>query len=386
MLSAVLRTVATHALFQPGDRVLVAVSGGPDSMALLHALWEARERLGIALEVASVDHGLRPEAAAEIALVRARAEALELPFLPVAVHVRRERGRASLQDAARRARLGALAALAAARGAGRVALGHNADDQAETVLFRIVRGTGLRGLGGIPYRRDPFVRPLLDVRRAEIEHYLTRRSIPFVRDPSNDDPRYTRARIRHRILPMLAAENPRVAVALVNLARAARGESVRAPAASAEPAAVPAPPPAAVRIDRPGTYRFAEGTLEVQERPTDPAPGAPAADGFAPPAGFDAARLAWPLLVRPRAPGDRMHPRGGPGSRKLSDLMIDAKIERRRRARLPVVTSADGALLWVPGLRPAEAARPSPETRRLLCFTFFADEAGKPENDRLTPT
>jgi len=386
MLSAVLRTVATHALFQPGDRVLVAVSGGPDSMALLHALWEARERLGIALEVASVDHGLRPEAAAEIALVRARAEALELPFLPVAVQVRRERGRASLQDAARRARLGALAALAAARGAGRVALGHNADDQAETVLFRIVRGTGLRGLGGIPYRRDPFVRPLLDVRRSEIEHYLVRRSIPFVRDPSNDDPRYTRARIRHRILPMLAAENPRVAVALVNLARAARGESVRAPAASAEPAAVPAPPPAAVRIDRPGTYRFAEGTLEVQERPTDPAPGAPAADGFAPPAGFDAARLAWPLLVRPRAPGDRMHPRGGPGSRKLSDLMIDAKIERRRRARLPVVTSADGALLWVPGLRPAEAARPSPETRRLLCFTFFADEAGKPENDRLTPT
>ncbi|HVT08717.1 MAG TPA: tRNA lysidine(34) synthetase TilS, partial [Polyangia bacterium] len=224
-MSAVLRTIAAHQLFARGDRVVVAVSGGPDSMAMLHVLWEARERLGIALEVAAVDHGLRPGAAGEVALVAERADALELPFWPIAVEVRRERGRASLQDAARRARLGALAALAARRGAQRVALGHHADDQAETVLFRIVRGTGLRGLAGIPYRRDPFVRPLLDVPRVEIERYLARRSIPFVTDPSNADPRFTRARIRHQILPLLAAENPRVRQALIGLARAARGEA-----------------------------------------------------------------------------------------------------------------------------------------------------------------
>jgi len=374
MLSAVLRTIATHALFQRGDRVLVAVSGGPDSMSLLHALWEARDRLGIALEVATIDHGLRPEAAAEIALVRARADALELPFVSVAVDVRRERGRASLQDAARRARLGALAALATERGAARVALGHNADDQAETVLFRIVRGTGLRGLGGIPYRRDPFVRPLLDVRRAEIERYLARRSIPFVRDPSNADPHYARARIRHQILPLLAGENPRVAQALINLARAARGEWSPPVAIRRQPEREPSPLPAALRIDRPGTYPWGEGRLEIEEQVI----GA-SIEGEAPLAEFDAGRLTWPLVVRPRSPGDRMRPRGGPGSRKLSDLMIDAKIDRGRRARLPVVTAADGALLWVPGLRPAEVARPSRETRRLLCFTFFADEARSPK-------
>jgi tRNA(Ile)-lysidine synthetase-like protein len=368
MLSTVLRTIAAHALLERGDHVLVAVSGGPDSMALLHVLWEARERLGISLEVAAVDHGLRAGAAAEIQLVRERAEALELPFATVAVQVRRERRRASLQDAARRARLEALAGLAAARGARRIALGHHADDQAETILFRIVRGTGLRGLAGIPYRRDPFVRPLLDVRRADILRYLARRSIPFMTDPSNADPRFARARIRHQILPLLGGENPRVAEALIALGREARRmgpvpDVAPAPGRGAE--GQPPAPPAELRIDGPGHYRWADGTLAVHELVA-----APAEVGD-----FDADRLGWPLVARPRRPGDRMRPRGGVGSRKLSDLMIDAKIARRARAVLPVVTAADGALLWVPGLRPAEAARPSETTRRLLRIAFVADTA-----------
>src|SRR5881394_4024971 len=226
MLSAVLATVAAHGLFRPGDRVLVAVSGGPDSMALLHALWELRDRLDLTLEVAAVDHGLRAGAREEIDLVRERARALNLPFAAVAVDVgaeRRARRGSSLQDAARAVRLRALAELAQAHAANRVALGHQADDQAETVLYRIVRGTGVAGLAGIPYRRDPFVRPLLDVTRAQILRYLRRRSIPFVEDPSNADARFARARIRHEILPALARENPRVAEALRALAAAARG-------------------------------------------------------------------------------------------------------------------------------------------------------------------
>ena len=148
MLSTVLRTIARHALFERGDRVIVAVSGGPDSMALLHVLWELRDRLGLTLEVAGVDHGLRAAAAEELHLVRARAEALGLSFVGLCVDVARHRRGAGLQDAARRARLGALTALATERGARRVALGHQADDQAETVLFRVVRGTGLAGLQG----------------------------------------------------------------------------------------------------------------------------------------------------------------------------------------------------------------------------------------------
>jgi tRNA(Ile)-lysidine synthase len=404
MLSTILRTIATHALFRPGDRVLVAVSGGPDSMALLHALWEARARLGVTLEVVGVDHGLRPEAARELDLVRARAEALDLRFVRLAADVARERrGGVSLQDAARRARLGALATLAMARGARRVALGHQADDQAETVLFRILRGTGLPGLAGIPYERDPFVRPLLDVWRAEILRYLHRRSIPFVEDPSNADLRYARARIRHRILPLLAEENPRVSEALVALARAARARSVsggedlstaalaalsRRAASSVgrlrgkggtsavdvsgrrrvvvsygevriEPRDVaPAPPRRDLVIDRPGAYPWSGGTVEVEEV-------AGAGDGQ-----FDADRLTWPLVVRPRRSGDRMRPRGGRGSRKLSDLMIDAKIARGVRGALPVVTSASDEVLFVPGLRPAEIGRPTSRTSRRLRVRF----------------
>ncbi len=412
MLSTVLRTIARHALCERGDRVIVAVSGGPDSMALLHVLWEVRDRLGLTLEVAGVDHGLRPAAAGELELVRTRATALGLPFVGLTVDVARHRRGAGLQDAARRARLGALGELAIARGARRVALGHQADDQAETVLFRIVRGTGLAGLQGIPYRRDPFVRPLLDLPRAEILRYLRRRSIPFVEDPSNADLRFARARIRHRHLPALAAENPRVAEALVALAAAARdGRPARdasrglvaGPALSRRVAAVvdrlrarggtaeidiaggqrvevsygavrvgprasgraAASPGAPLLIDRPGTYRWAAGTLDVKEgvrRRARPADGVPAE--------FDADLLAWPLTARARKSGDRMRPRGGRGSRKLSDLMIDARIARGARAALPVVTSARGELLFVPGLRPAEIARPTARTRRVVRIDF----------------
>jgi tRNA(Ile)-lysidine synthase len=410
-LSTILRTIADRALFEPGARVLVAVSGGPDSMALLHALWEARARLGLTLEVVGVDHGLRPEAARELELVHARAQALGLPFWRLEADLARERrGGVSLQDAARRARLGALATLAAERGA-RVALGHQADDQAETVLFRILRGTGLAGLAGIPYRRDPFVRPLLDVRRAEILRYLRRRSIPFIEDPSNADPRFARARIRHRVLPLLAEENPRVVEALLALASAARSERLAVatvPALSRRAAAsvgrlgaqggtaaidvaggrrvvvsygevrvearVAAPEPSHPRlvIERPGAYRWSVGTVEVEEVVAASADAA-ATDGQRAERGvpeFDADRLTWPLVVRTRRSGDRMRPRGGRGSRKLSDLMIDAKIARDARAALPVVTTARDEVLFVPGLRPAEIGRPSSRTRRLLRVRF----------------
>jgi tRNA(Ile)-lysidine synthase len=405
MLSTMLRTIAAHGLFEAGDRVVVAVSGGPDSMALLHALWELRDRLKVSLEVAGVDHGLRPEAAVELATVRARAEDRGLPFAALAVDVQAARRRSGgLQDAARRVRLEALERFAAARGARRVALGHQADDQAETVLFRIVRGTGLAGLAGIPYQRGPFVRPLLDVRRSEILRYLRRRSIPFAADPSNADPRFARARVRHRLLPALAEENPRIVPALLALADAARR------GAAAPPDVVPELVPglargaaAAVRrlrvrggtgaVDVAGGKRVevSYGEVRVHERDA-PQGGAPAPVTIAGPGdygwpggrleiriddpevppeqAFDADRLCWPLVARARRPGDRMRPRGGRGSRKLSDLMIDAKLPRRARDALPVVATADDQVLFAPGLRPAELARATASTRRRLHIAF----------------
>jgi tRNA(Ile)-lysidine synthase len=215
MLSRVLRTITLHQLLGDSSarRVLCAVSGGPDSMAMLACLWELGPRLQLTLEVAAVDHGLRAGAAAELALVAERAAALGLPFHVRRVDVAAARGHRGagqdgaragrgVQEVARRLRLAALADLAAERDLDRVALGHQADDQVETVLFRIMRGTGVAGLAGIPYLRAPFVRPLLDVTRAQIQVYLRRRSIPFATDPSNVDPHYARARIRQEILPV----------------------------------------------------------------------------------------------------------------------------------------------------------------------------------------
>jgi tRNA(Ile)-lysidine synthase len=404
MLATVRRTIRTHDLVRPGELVLVGVSGGPDSMALLHALWEAAKGLRARLEVATVDHGLRPEARAEGELVRARAEALELPWHGLRVDVRAaRRPHGGLQEAARRARLDALDALAARRGAARVALGHNADDQAETVLFRIVRGTGLRGLAGIPYRRGPFVRPLLDVTRAQILTYLRRRSVPFVEDPSNADERFARSRVRHELLPALARENPRVSDALVALAAEARAAApeaddddlpadvgrrarglvarlrreggtrrvdvagrrtveisygrVRVGAASERPPELARFTP--IVVPGPGTYALAAGAPAVRLSAVETPPPAGVA-------AFDADALGWPLVVRARAAGDRMRPRGGQGSRKLADLLIDAKVPRGERARLPVLATPAGHILYVPGLRPSEHARPTATTTRFV--------------------
>jgi tRNA(Ile)-lysidine synthase len=436
MLSSILRTVRAHRLFEPGDRVVLGVSGGADSMALMHALWEVADRLEIALEIATVDHGLRPEAAREAELVRERAAALELPWhlLRVDVAAARRRQPASLQDAARRLRLAALSELAAQVDARRIALAHQADDQAETVLFRIVRGTGLHGLAGIPYMRamapgspQAVVHPLLDVRRREVLRYLRRRSIPFADDPSNADLRFARARVRHRLLPALSGENPRVAEALVALAAAARAARGRSPSPDAV-AELPADVGrrateviARLRATRDGTRRvdlaggrvaeIAYGVVQVVRAaevaaaagvPAFGVPGAPLAiagpgvyawpgspdlevtASGAPAAAtavtacFDADALAWPLRVRARRPGDRMRPRGGRGTRKLSDLLIDAKISRNERGRLPVVTTADGVVLFVPGLRPAEEGRPTATTTRLVSLALASSPVEAP--------
>jgi tRNA(Ile)-lysidine synthetase-like protein len=135
---------------------------------------------------------------------------------------------------------------------------------------------------------------------------------------------------------------------------------------------------ASVVIDSAGAYRWpAAGVVDVREAPAS-------AGGPEGAAEFDADRIAWPLMLRGRRPGDRMRPRGGRGSRKLSDLMIDAKIARPARAALPVVTTADGVVLFVPGLRPAEAGRPGTTTRRKIqvCFERAAPNGGatRPDN------
>ncbi|MBC7106471.1 MAG: tRNA lysidine(34) synthetase TilS [Firmicutes bacterium] len=228
VLSRVKATVTAYRMLEPGQLVLVAVSGGPDSVALLDILYTLREELGIGLAVAHFDHGLRPDSAADAEFVRELGGRYGLT-----VHV--ERGEVALrraaagmspEEAARVARYEFLRRLAHQTGAQRVALGHHGDDQAETVLMNFLRGTGVAGLKGIPPVRDGlYVRPLLGLRRWEIEAYCAARGLAVRHDPSNRDPAFLRNRLRRELIPWLEERyNPGLVPALMRTAEVCRAE------------------------------------------------------------------------------------------------------------------------------------------------------------------
>jgi tRNA(Ile)-lysidine synthase len=204
-----------HPLVPRGSRVLVAVSGGPDSMALLHVLAHLRSRHVFGLFAHGVDHGLRPAAAAELDVAADLARSLDVPFARSSVTVLPG---GNLQARARTARWEALRAAACRAGADRVATGHHADDRAETVLMRILRGTSPRGLAALPPLDGDRIRPFYRARRADIDAHVARHRLPHSVDPSNRDPRFLRARVRHEIMPQLERLSPRITEHLCALA------------------------------------------------------------------------------------------------------------------------------------------------------------------------
>jgi tRNA(Ile)-lysidine synthase len=226
---------AARSLDLPGRRVLVAVSGGVDSVVLFHALHGLAGSLELDLCIGHVNHGLRGQGSeGDEAAVRALAAKYGVPVQVARVDPERlRRGRASrdrptLQEAARRARYDALRAIAGEHRAERLATAHTLDDQAETVLLRILRGSGPDGLGGIPERSsDGFVvRPLLRISREEILAYATAQGLSWREDPSNADPAFARARLRSNWLPGLRdAFNPQLLRAIGDLAEAQRRDS-----------------------------------------------------------------------------------------------------------------------------------------------------------------
>lgn len=226
---------AARKLDLPGRRVLVAVSGGVDSTVLFHALHRLAGSLDLDLCIGHVNHGLRGEESdRDESSVRALAGKYDVPVHVARVDPERlRRGRASrerptLQEAARRVRYDALCAMAEQHLAERLATAHTLDDQAETVLLRILRGSGPDGLGGIPERSpDGFVvRPLLRIPREEILSYATAQGLSWREDPSNADPAFARARLRASWLPGLRdAFNPRLLRAIGDLAEAQRRDS-----------------------------------------------------------------------------------------------------------------------------------------------------------------
>ncbi len=224
-----LKHVRQDGLLSPEDRVLVAVSGGPDSVALVQALSAWRESLGLVLAVVHCEHGLRGEESRDDAVfVERLARTLALPFFckPLHLpHVLRERKGASVQAVARERRYACLWELAGEWGATKVAVGHTQDDQMETVLMWMLRGAGLAGLSGMPVQRHPcLIRPLLHVSRAELLRYLAEKGCGFRVDSSNASPKYMRNRLRHELVPLLKTFNPRVANRLSHQAAILREE------------------------------------------------------------------------------------------------------------------------------------------------------------------
>jgi tRNA(Ile)-lysidine synthase len=209
-----------------GERVVVAVSGGADSVALLLLLLELREKLGIVLSVVHFNHKLRGRASdADEAFVAKLAAKHGLKFHSASVDVAKKakKERANLEDAARRARYDYFRSLAESGTCTRIAVAHTADDQAETVLAHIFRGTGLAGLGGIHAIAGPVIRPLLSVRRGELRRFLRARKQAWREDATNRDTMRMRARIRRKLLPLLQKQfQPAIVEHLVTLAELAR--------------------------------------------------------------------------------------------------------------------------------------------------------------------
>jgi len=358
-------------------RIGVACSGGADSMALADAAVSVAgaERI----YVVTVDHGLHSGSAGVARAVAQWASQCGARGMIRRVEVAR---RASLEAAARDARYQALEAFIREFELATLWLGHTARDQAETVLMRILRGTGPAGLAGIPRVRGRFARPFLALSRATTEAYVSERGLPTWDDPMNDDPALQRIRIRDVVLPSLRSENPAVDEALIRLATASRewmevidaaakrfsSLPIDCQALAAEPPAVrkrslamaldslrigfdavhleqldalvTAPSRGEVTIDIPGAHLVRRYNLLEQVEPAPPERMALAqSQAWIVPAGHE---------LRLWRPGDRMRPARLRGrSRKLSDLFIDAKIPRHSRHLAHVlVRNSDGVIVW----------------------------------------
>ena len=404
LADSVAKAVA-EGLLPRGAPVLVACSGGADSVSLAGAAVEA----GLQAAIGHVDHGLRASSADEAEAVRALARKLGAPFFVERLEGLEVRG-PGLEAAARVGRYAALARLAAEAGARVVATAHTRRDQAETLLLRLIRGAGPGALAGVRRSRElrpglALVRPLLEVPRAATEAFCRARGLDFTIDPHNSDPARTRARLR-MLWPLLLELNPRLEEALSGAAEALaredellstllpgdlRLDTLRAlPAALLRRALLRGAVAAGAQPERRhlaelqalisrgrgalalpgGEARVREGELQFRaragERPSrSPLPEVAIAGpghyawgprelavSAAPGEGFtvDIAQAPFPWTLRGQRPGDRFRPAGG-RTKKVADLWIDAHVPRDLRPRLAVLHDAAGQLFWVEGLR-----------------------------------
>jgi tRNA(Ile)-lysidine synthase len=453
--------IELNRLLSPGDHVLAAVSGGPDSMALLAVLSELRPGLSFRLSVAHLNHGLREEAGEEERFVRAVCDKLRLDFAVERTDTRSFAAAwgLSVEEAARELRYKFLKDAAQKLGCSKVALGHTADDQAETVLMRLIRGAGVRGLSAMkPVADEIFIRPLLSARREVVLGFLKVRGMTYIEDASNLDTAFLRNRVRHELLTTLSDKyNPRIVEALVShatllgevedyLSSAGReaykkcvlfescerieleltavlsyhpciqgyllreayfrlcgdlkdvglvhidslkklvrygqsGESLDLPSCvaalregerlllgrraqfQAEGADVPE---FSLRLE-PETRAWVPAvSLGVECTVLKRGPvGGVSANSERVEVLFDLSQLSFPLVLRNVAPGDRMKPFGMSGSKKVHDVLVDAKIQRSARRRVAVLCDGD-EILWLVGLRRGSGAPVTEKTKSVL--------------------
>ena len=229
LIDKVRATLAHHAMCARGDHLLVALSGGADSMALLHILHTLAPELGITLSVAHLNHGIRgDEALRDQEFSRNAAQALSLDFytLDVDVPALAQEEKIGTEEAARQARYAFLHGVAETCGATRIAVGHHKGDIAELLLLNLLRGSGLKGLGGMdPVTPSGIIRPLMALSRTEISAGLKAMGISHITDTTNNDTTYTRNRVRHRLIPLMIQEfNPSVVETLARTADLLRDE------------------------------------------------------------------------------------------------------------------------------------------------------------------
>lgn len=394
MQNRLLKFAREQNLIAPRDTVICAVSGGADSVAMLFALYLLREKLGITLEVAHFNHNLRgEESLRDETFVRELCARYEIPLHVASGEI--HPGKKGLEAAARDARYAFLESLP-----GKIATAHTADDNAETILMHLVRGTGLKGLGGIAPQRGKLIRPMLGITRREVEDFLAEWHLPHVEDSTNETDAFLRNRLRHHVMPLLAAENPRIAENLSQMAlrlredeaclsqlsryetlpevetlrtlpsavrsrmleRFLKGNGVREPEdvhiAQAEALVFSDSPsasaafPGGVTLSRRYGHLTANPTGEAFTPVTLTCPGSAEAAGIritCEPAGELAQSEnlltvcpSGKISIRPRQTGDKIRLSGG--SKSLKKLFIDRKIPAADRGRIPVVCDETGIL------------------------------------------
>lgn len=394
MQNKLLSMIRQYDMLSPGDSVICAVSGGADSVALLFALYLLKDRLGIRLEAAHFNHRLRgQESDEDEAFVRGLCSQYDIPLHVGTGEVKA--GKKGLEAAARDARYGFLLSLD-----GKIATAHTADDNAETVLMRLIRGTGLKGLGAIAPVSGRVIRPMLLTNRQEVEDFLAVWGLPHREDSSNASDAFLRNRLRHDVMPLLKAENPRLAENLSRMALRLRQdeaflrqqadwdslpgvealqvmpEAIRSRCIGAflKQNGVPEPEDTHIsavedilysdrpsaRVNLPGgvTVTRQYDRLEAENREPVPGPAVLPCPGevlygdyrvTCAPAGEVINTLdtftvcpVGQVILRPRKSGDVIRLKGG--TKSLKKLFIDRKIPAARREQIPVVCDELGVL------------------------------------------